>query len=477
MSILLTSTNTENTKHEFPIFGAPLMFELIRSFNRVNGQDSIANQYFDPANPIFVSNMPKATIGYMDNGFTNYKGLVYNKPTSINPNRIAFNRKDTAGMDFANPAFNLKKNNIEDNAKNIEEQFVCSRDAYKIKGAIEDYWNRIQSYDDYVIIEKAKPSLQNMINTDGKYQGYFPAFHIMYAYMIENTKIFQIFQKIISLYLTGEELSIPFNNSEFDTKPWIENSHKLFFSKAETSAWSRSQLIDSFEAQRRNAYYSLFGLDLNHGLGENNTTPFPYVRPKAFNANFIEEFESFLKLCWQMIINYNNTSNINTTDLIALQEQVDSLRKMLLSRRTTEEDLDNYSYLNHSRTEYDAVVMADWFMHAISYNSPIVVEMGAEAVSAAERLNILGRKVGMSPSSKTSSFLELAPLMATLLRIIELDEIDGIYLACIANPTTKEYALINSIIYNYQLSTGRDIKNQVMINNRSVINNRMIAAF
>jgi hypothetical protein len=460
MSILL-KTNTANTQAEFPIFGAPLMFELIRSFNIVNEKPSSANQYI----------VPNLSLGFLDNNTLNYKGLI---PDVTKP--IAFNRKDTGSTNFSNPTFRLNKSNIDINANNIEQEFVCSRDTYKIKVAIEDYWNRIQSYDDYVIKEKLKSPPLDMVNSDGKYQGYFPSFHIIYAYMIENTKIFQIFQKIIALYLTGEELTIPFNNNEFDTKPWIENSHKLFFSKAETSVWSRSYIIDSFEAQRRNAYYSLFGLDLNHGLGENNTTPFPYVRPKAFNANFIEEFESFLKLCWQMIINYNNTSNINTTDLIALQEQVDSLRKMLLSRRTTEEDLDNYSYLNHSRTEYDAVVMADWFMHAISYNSPIVVEMGAEAVSAAERLNILGRKVGISPSSKTTNFLELAPLMATLLRIIELDEIDGIYLACIANPTTKEYALINSIIYNYQLSTGRDIKNQVMLNNRSVINNRMITS-
>jgi hypothetical protein len=463
MSILLKTTNSEK---EFPIFGAPLMFELIRSFNIVNGPTSTANQY---------GNL-NATLGYLDDNVNSikYKGISYSGPVST----IAFNRKDYVGMKNANPSFNLTKKSIDLNAENIEEDFVCSKDTYKIKAAIEDYWNRIQSYDDYVVIERSKSSpKERMENSLDRYQGYFPGFHIMYAYMIENTKIFQIFQKIITLYITGEDLTIPFNKNEFNTKPWIENSHKLFFSKAETSAWNRSQLIDSFEAQRRNAYYSLFGLDLNHGLGENNTTPFPYVRPKAFNGNFIEEFENFLKLCWQMIINYNNTANINTTDLIALQEQVDSLRKMLLSRRTTEEDLSNYSYLNHSRTEYDAVVMADWFMHAISYNSPIVVEMGAEAVSAAERLNILGRKVGISPSSKTTNFLELAPLMATLLRIIELDEIDGIYLACIANPTTKEYALINSIIYNYQLSTGRDIKNQVMLNNRSIINNKMITAF
>jgi hypothetical protein len=461
MSILFSppvppaTPSTQYLEKEFPILGAPLMFELIRSFNIVKGADSSSNQYSNT----------KPVLGFLNDSSLKYKGVNYSTGS------FAFNRKNVAA---SNPTIGLTKKNIEDNANNIEEQFVCSRDTYKIKAAIEDYWNRVQSYDDYAANEKVSGK---MVNSAGRYQGYFPGFHIMYAYMIENTKIFQIFQKIITLYLTGEDLTIPYNNKELETKPWIENSHKLFFSKAETSAWSRSQLIDSFEAQRRGAYYSLFGLDLNHGLGENNTAPFPYVRPRAFNANFIEEFESFLKLCWQMIINYNNTSNINTTDLIALQEQVDSLRKMLLSRRTTEENLDNYSYLNHSRTEYDAVVMADWFMHAISYNSPIVIEMGAEAVSAAERLNILGRKVGISPSSKTTNFLELAPLMATLLRIIELDEVDSVYLACIANPTTKEYALINSIIYNYQLSTGRDIKNQVMLNNRSVINNRMIAAF
>lgn len=212
MSILF-NTNPPNTQAEFPIFGAPFMFELIRSYNRVNGQNNTSSQY--------ISNK-KAALGFLNDTSIRYKGTSYD---ALKP--IAFNRKDNGVFNPANPTFKLTKKNIDENANKIEQEFVCSKDTYKIKAAIEDYWSRIQSYDDYAASEITS---NTMINSSGKYQGYFPSFHLIYAYMIENTKIFQIFKKIITLYLSGEDLTIPYNSLELDTKPWIENTHKLFFS-------------------------------------------------------------------------------------------------------------------------------------------------------------------------------------------------------------------------------------------------------
>ena len=292
--------------------------------------------------------------------------------------------------------------------------------------------------------------------------------------MMENTKMFQIFERIVSLYQHGEDLTIPYNGKQLLTRPWIENTHLLFFSNSPSAAWNENSLLGSnFEAMRRNGYYRLFGMDLNHGIGENGTVPVSYKRANHFNTDFIPQFENFLKLCWQMMINFSNTSNINTTDLIALQEQANALKNMLLARRTTENSLDNYTLLNLSKLEYHSVVMAEWFNHAISYNSPIVVEMGAEGVTASERLNRLGRSVGIPCHSKAGNFMDLAPLMATLLRLLELDKVDNDYITAIANPSTRPYTLITTILHNYQQATGKDLKNQVMLNNRSVLMNRM----
>jgi hypothetical protein len=286
--------------------------------------------------------------------------------------------------------------------------------------------------------------------------------------------MFQIFERIISLYQHGEDLTIPYNKDDLETRSWIENSFLLFFSNSPYSICNDNSLLGSnFEAMRRNGYYRLFGMDLNHGIGENGTTPIAYKRANHYNADFISQFENFLKLCWQMMINFNNTGNINTTDLIAIQEQANNLKSMLLSRRTTENDLENYTYLNLSKLEFQSVIMAEWFNHAISYNSPIVREMGAEAVTPGERLKRLSIRVGISPPSKTSNFIDLAPLMATFLRLIELDEVDNDYIAAIANPATMPYTLISTILHNYQLATGKDLKNQVMVNNNYLMGSKI----
>lgn len=445
---------------EEPILGAPLLFELIRSFDILyNGAElqlrrtaniKIRPEYYEPN-------------GTTTENTTNYNGFYY-RTSPVSP--INFVRNSIAK---SNPYILLSQKDIEDNAAGLEQDFTTVRATLKIKAAIDNHWERLIGYDSL--------ALNNDTTTRNKYTGYYPAFHLIYAYMMENTKIFQIFERITSLYQHGEDLTIPYNNSDTLTRPWIDNTHLLFFSNSPYAVWNENSLLGSnFEAMRRNGYYRLFGMDLNHGIGENGTTPVNYKRTGHSNTDFVPQFENFLKLCWQMMINFSNTSNINTTDLIALQEQANTLKNMLLARRTTENNLDNYTLLNLSKLEYHSVVMAEWFNHAISYNSPIVKEMGAEGVTPSDRLSRLGQRVGIPCHSKTGNFLDLAPLMATLLRLLELDEVDSDYLTAIANPQTRPYALITSILYNYQLATGKDLKNQVMINNRSVLTNRMVGA-
>jgi hypothetical protein len=408
---------------------------------------------------------------------TNYSGFYY-KPVPVNssPNFVR------NSIVKSNPYILLTPNDIQNNAEGIEKKFMSLRDSSKIKNAVEEYWNRIIFYDKLSFEERTidpNEPADVLLNMDkqSKYCGYFPGFHLIYAYMLENTKMFQIFERIVSLYQHGEDLTIPYNGTDLLTRAWIDNSHLLFFSNSPYAVCNDNSLLGSnFEAMRRNGYYRLFGMDLNHGIGENGSTAVAYKRANHFNTDFIPQFENFLKLCWQMMINFSNTSSINTTDLIALQEQANALKHMLLARRTTESSLDNYSYLNLSRLEFQSVIMAEWFNHAISYNSPIVKEMGAEGVTPSERLNRLGRQVGIPSHSKSGNFIDLAPLMATLLRLLELGEIDNDYIAAIANSATRPYSLISSILFNYQLATGRDLKNQVMVTNNYAPKNRMINA-
>jgi hypothetical protein len=452
---------------EPPILGAPILFELIRSYNILNEKNRLGSNRAklhanDPSLvslPSLNNNIERGNILLVNP--TNYNGFYYRKGVPFN-----FVRNSIVN---SNPYVLLTQKDIADNAKGIENEFTSLRDTSKIKNAIDEYWNRIMLYD-----EQSKDERKINVDLQDKYLGYYPGFHLIYAYLLENTKMFQIFERIISLYQHGEDLTIPYNKDDLETRSWIENSFLLFFSNSPYSICNDNSLLGSnFEAMRRNGYYRLFGMDLNHGIGENGTTPIAYKRANHYNADFISQFENFLKLCWQMMINFNNTGNINTTDLIAIQEQANNLKSMLLSRRTTENDLENYTYLNLSKLEFQSVIMAEWFNHAISYNSPIVREMGAEAVTPGERLKRLSIRVGISPPSKTSNFIDLAPLMATFLRLIELDEVDNDYIAAIANPATMPYTLISTILHNYQLATGKDLKNQVMVNNNYLMGSKI----
>lgn len=449
---------------EPPVMGAPILFELLRSHNILNpaNTDNTTIRRTTPLNNLTNSFEAAGTV--LQNP-TNYEGFYFKPSTSLfSPN---FVRNSIAR---SNPYILLTEKDIIKNAEGIENSFTSLRDTSKIKNAIEEYWNRIIFYDKLSLAEKgiieSDSKFKNYNNDQDKYTSYYPGFHLMYAYLMENTKMFDIFEKIVSLYHHGEDLTIPYNNGDLNTRAWLENSHLLFFSNSPYAIRNDNSLLGSnFEAMRRNAYHRLFGMDLNHGIGENGTMPVAYKRANHFNGDFIIHLESFLKLCWQMMINFNNTGNINTTDLIAIQEQANTLKSILLSRRTTENNLDNYSYLNLSKLEFQSVIMAEWFKHALSFNSPIVVEMGAEAVTPSERLKKLGLRVGIAAHSKSSNFMELAPLLASFLRLVELDEIDNDYIASIANPSTVPYTLVSTILHNYQLATGKDLKNQVMVNN------------
>ncbi len=476
MSIITTNLSgtsplntTPSLNNEPPILGAPLLFELIRSYNILNEAKSefILNKGTMDLN---LNNEFESYLGVLTplKNPTGYKGLFLRDtiPASTpgTPFNGTFNRHSI--MD-SNPYILLTSKDIKDNAADLEEKFTTIADTSKIKAAMDEYWFRMSGYcSKYnIVADKDNHDLQD------KYLGYYPNLHLVYAYMMENTKMVQIFERILSLYQHGEDLTIPTVTGNGNTRKWIDNTASLFYSNSPYAVWNENSLLGSnFEAIRRNAYYRLLGMDLNHGIGEKGTQPVAYQRANHTNLGFTELFENFLKQCWQMMINFNNTSNINTTDLVALQELANAIRNMLLSRRSTENNLDNYAVLNLSKAEYASVVMFQWFYHSLSYNSPIVVEMSAEAGTPADRLSRLGQRVGIPCHSKSSFFIDLAPLMATLLRLFELDEIDSNYITAIANPTTRPYALITSILNNYQLATGKNLKNQVQVNNRLEMN-------
>src|SRR4029078_2963787 len=101
---------------------------------------------------------------------------------------------------------------------------------------------------------------------------------------IENTRILQIFERVIDKYLHDEELGIADN---FNTFNWIQNSERLFFkSDIPKQTNLRSILRPNSDNSRRNAYFRMFGMDLAFGDIDHQSTSKPYLKARASNQQF-----------------------------------------------------------------------------------------------------------------------------------------------------------------------------------------------
>lgn len=280
--------------------------------------------------------------------------------------------------------------------------------------------------------------------------------HLIYAYMIENTRIYEIFRRVVYEVATGEKLGIP---STADAQRWLRITEELFFSNPHSgtiAAQLTSDVRPDLNAVRRNAYYRMFYMDLNHGTDDNKM--YPFVKPAASNAEFIDTLVRLLIETWRGIKNVSNTSGTNDTDNDALATLCTRLCNMLNVRRLNG---------NLAREEFWFTSMMDWFHLSINSNTAIVRSLRAEAAGAEDRLRKIGESVGLPCHAKTQAFIYLADEMSLFLRQIEA----GMYNSTASaqtlyrNPTTAN--IMSRIITQYSIATGIDLKaNPVEIQGR-----------
>lgn len=270
--------------------------------------------------------------------------------------------------------------------------------------------------------------------------------HLIYAYVIENTRAYDIFRKVIYEYRHGEKLGVPLAS----TQHWLRNTEELFFRDAAPfSIYSVGSYVrpDS-GASRRNAYYRMFGMDLNHGM-ENNQ-PYPYTKPDVANREFVSTWEEFLQEVWVGISDASNTSGSRKTDDAAIADLARRLYNMLLTRRTNG---------NLSREEFWFVSMMSWFHLTLEFNSPVVISLRAEATSEEERLKKIGERVNLPPHGKSYYFFLLADPMSLLLTQIET----GIYndaqaVPALYDPASPVEPTMRNLITYWSQATGRNMK-------------------
>jgi hypothetical protein len=272
--------------------------------------------------------------------------------------------------------------------------------------------------------------------------------HLIYAYMIENTRIYEIFRRVVSELLHGEKLGTP----GLSTLRWLRNTEELFYRDPPpfSIATLSSHIRPDLRASRRNAYQRMFGMDLNHGADDNS--PYPYVRADASNKEFVPTFEELLREVWIGHINRTTTSGANPTDDTKIEELARKLHDMLITRRQSG---------NLSREEFVFVAMMSWFHLTVDNDLQIIRDLRADGTSPEQRLFKIAQVVGLPAHGLSRSYFEVADDISTVLTAIET----GALHVSGAARTFYDPAVLNSlagimtrIITHWSLITGRDIK-------------------
>lgn len=320
-------------------------------------------------------------------------------------------------------------------AQNSSYESFCLDHPQDLLDRIETYWRQGNPLTIYMHNVYANATKETNNEWD----------HLIYAYLVENTRIYEIFRRVISEYRNGERLG-PLSA---EAVRWLRNTEELFYTAKYTVggvAPLASVGAPDWDAARRNAYYRLFGFDLNHGTEDNR--PYPFVKPAMANKEVGITLETLLHEVWKGITNARNSSGPKDTDNSEMANLVLRLFHMLRERKSSGKLV---------REEFWCVATMSWLHMAIEGNSPIVVALQANAESAEERLRRIGQAVGIPAHAKAQAFLLLARNMSVFFREIELGLYNtaGTAQALYQAPVTD---MMSDIISQYSIATGKDLK-------------------
>jgi hypothetical protein len=254
-----------------------------------------------------------------------------------------------------------------------------------------------------------------------------------------------VFRRVLFDLVNGERLSI----GSQATQRWAQLTEELFFThpRAYSIRGVTSDIRSRHDAVRRNAYYRLLGLDLNHG--QDDGSPYPYPKAEAANRDFTQLLEALLREVWVGVKNRNNFVGEDATDDNAIDTLVRRLRELLLARRLGGA---------LSREEFDAVAMLSWFHLTLLFNTVITADLRADAASATDRLRLIAQKVGITPHSRADAFIQLSQPLSIILRAIEFNAIPS-PTALYNGPYTADML---TIITQWSIATGQNLKDPTM---------------
>jgi hypothetical protein len=190
----------------------------------------------------------------------------------------------------------------------------------------------------------------------------------------------------------------------------------------------------------------MFAMDLNHPAPDGS--PVPYRKAEASNVEFVTVLEEFMREVWVGIANVNNSAGANPTDDAAVAELARRLHDMLRARR---------QHGNLSREEFAFVSTMAWFHLTLEFNSPVVVDLRAEAASPEQRLFKISERVGLPAHAKSRNFFELAePLSRMLIQIEQGTYNEPAAVPALYGPGPGDD--MRKIIMHWSESTGHNLK-------------------
>jgi hypothetical protein len=270
--------------------------------------------------------------------------------------------------------------------------------------------------------------------------------HLIYAYMLENTRVYVIFQRVVDSLVHSEKLGL----GHEVTLRWLRNTELLFYREADCFFIPSvmSNVRPDMGATRRNAYQRMFGMELNHGTDAG--VPYPYIKSDAANNDFVATFEEFLREVWIGMVNVNNSSGAKPTDDAKIAELATRLNNMLISRRL---------YGAMSLTEFWAISWLSWLDLTLSDNFPIIQDLRAEAASPEERLFKIAQITQLPAHGLSKSYFEIAKPISRILILLETGSVNAVADVPVLYIPGPDIARdMHTIITHWSIVTGRDMK-------------------
>jgi hypothetical protein len=276
--------------------------------------------------------------------------------------------------------------------------------------------------------------------------------HLSYAYVVESTGAFEIFAEVVRRLVVGETLPtlLP------DAVKWLRATEELFFRDPPLFSimGTVSELRPRARVSRRNAYWRMFGMDLPYDIPARwdgaGGQAWKADIGDGVNADFRAKWSELLRQIWLGLENSRNSSGANPTDGSYVALLCRAIKDMFNDRRRG-------GLL--AREEFAYVTVLSWFHLTLQSDTPIVRDLKAEATTPAERLALLGQRVGLTPAQRARELFDLAEPMSSVLRAIEVGTFDDPgQAATLFDDTTTLGEEMRDIINHWQSATGERIK-------------------